>query len=129
MAEAYIVDAVRTAGGRRGGKLSGWHPADLGAVRDEARTARTFDDAGVDAIESRSLGAVRGHRQPRSGDGCRRQGVLVRIDGAHAETMLRGQPRGSCAEVAVSAAMMSKPRPSAAEQRPLSTEPDRGCVK
>ena len=31
MAEAYIVAAVRTAGGRRNGKLSGWHPADLGA--------------------------------------------------------------------------------------------------
>jgi acetyl-CoA C-acetyltransferase len=29
MADAYIVDAVRTAGGKRGGKLSGWHPADL----------------------------------------------------------------------------------------------------
>ena len=31
MAEAYIVAAVRTAGGRRGGRLSGWHPADLAA--------------------------------------------------------------------------------------------------
>src|SRR5690606_16370820 len=30
MAEAYIVEAVRTAGGRRGGKVAGWHPADLG---------------------------------------------------------------------------------------------------
>mmetsp|Transcript_56805 Transcript_56805/g.133397 ORF Transcript_56805/g.133397 Transcript_56805/m.133397 type:complete len:977 (-) Transcript_56805:111-3041(-) len=29
---AYIVEAVRTAGGRRGGRLSGWHPADLGAA-------------------------------------------------------------------------------------------------
>jgi acetyl-CoA C-acetyltransferase len=27
---AYIVAATRTAGGRKGGKLSGWHPADLG---------------------------------------------------------------------------------------------------
>jgi acetyl-CoA C-acetyltransferase len=31
MAEAYIVEAVRTAGGKRGGALAGWHPADLGA--------------------------------------------------------------------------------------------------
>ena len=31
MSEAYIVSAVRTAGGRRGGRLSGWHPADLAA--------------------------------------------------------------------------------------------------
>ncbi len=29
MPEAYIVTACRTAGGRRGGRLSGWHPADL----------------------------------------------------------------------------------------------------
>lgn len=29
---AYIVDAVRTAAGKRGGKLSKFHPADLGAV-------------------------------------------------------------------------------------------------
>ena len=31
MAEAYIVAAQRTAGGRRGGRLSGWHPVDLAA--------------------------------------------------------------------------------------------------
>jgi acetyl-CoA C-acetyltransferase len=31
MAEAYIVAAARTAGGRRGGKLAGWHPVDLAA--------------------------------------------------------------------------------------------------
>jgi acetyl-CoA C-acetyltransferase len=32
MAEAYIVAATRTAGGRKGGRLREWHPADLGAV-------------------------------------------------------------------------------------------------
>lgn len=32
MAEAFIVAARRTAGGRRNGRLSGWHPADLAAV-------------------------------------------------------------------------------------------------
>ena len=35
MAEAYIAAAVRSAdgkrGAKRGGKLSGWHPADLAA--------------------------------------------------------------------------------------------------
>ena len=31
MAEAYLVDAVRTPVGRRGGALAGIHPADLGA--------------------------------------------------------------------------------------------------
>jgi acetyl-CoA C-acetyltransferase len=32
MAEAYIVAAARTAGGRKGGRLREWHPADLGGV-------------------------------------------------------------------------------------------------
>ncbi|MFL1482483.1 acetyl-CoA C-acetyltransferase [Marinobacter sp. LN3S78] len=32
MAEAYIVAATRTAGGRRGGRLSGWHATDLAAA-------------------------------------------------------------------------------------------------
>ncbi|HLQ85705.1 MAG TPA: acetyl-CoA C-acetyltransferase [Salinisphaeraceae bacterium] len=36
MPEAYIVAAGRTAGGRRGGRMAGWHPADLaGAVIDD----------------------------------------------------------------------------------------------
>jgi acetyl-CoA C-acetyltransferase len=32
MTEAYIVAAVRTAGGRRNGRLASWHPVDLGAA-------------------------------------------------------------------------------------------------
>jgi acetyl-CoA C-acetyltransferase len=32
MAEAYIVAATRTAGGRKNGKLKDWHPGDLGGV-------------------------------------------------------------------------------------------------
>jgi len=31
MSEAYLVAATRTAGGRRGGRLAGWHPVDLAA--------------------------------------------------------------------------------------------------
>ena len=31
MPTAVIVDAVRTAGGKRHGKLSGWHSVDLAA--------------------------------------------------------------------------------------------------
>ena len=41
MAEAYIVAAVRTAGGRRGGRLAGWHPVDLGAKVLDAVVARS----------------------------------------------------------------------------------------
>jgi acetyl-CoA C-acetyltransferase len=32
MSQAYIVDALRTAGAQRAGALRAWHPADLGAV-------------------------------------------------------------------------------------------------
>ncbi len=32
MAEAYVIDAVRTAIGKRNGSLSGVHPVDLGAA-------------------------------------------------------------------------------------------------
>ena len=47
MAEAYIVEAVRTAGGRRGGALKDWHPADLGAVVLDALVERTDVDRAV----------------------------------------------------------------------------------
>lgn len=47
MAEAYIVDAVRTAGGRRDGRLSQVHPADLGAKAIDAILERTGIDPGV----------------------------------------------------------------------------------
>lgn len=51
MAEAYIVDAVRTAGGRRGGRLTGWHPADLGgAVLDALIDRNDFDPAAVEDV-------------------------------------------------------------------------------
>ncbi len=44
MAEAYIVEAIRTPGGRRKGALAGWHPADLGAEVLNALVARTGID-------------------------------------------------------------------------------------
>ena len=51
MAEAYIVDAVRTAGGKRGGKLSGWHPVDLAArVLDGVIDRNRLDPATVDDV-------------------------------------------------------------------------------
>jgi acetyl-CoA C-acetyltransferase len=33
MNEAYIVAALRTAGGKKGGRLKDWHPADLGGFQ------------------------------------------------------------------------------------------------
>jgi acetyl-CoA C-acetyltransferase len=51
MATAYIVDAVRTAGGRRGGKLVGWHPVDLAAATLDALVARSgIDGTKVDDV-------------------------------------------------------------------------------
>ncbi|WP_027527770.1 acetyl-CoA C-acetyltransferase [Bradyrhizobium sp. Ec3.3] len=51
MAEAYIVEAVRTAGGRRNGKLAGWHPANLAAETLNAVVDRSgLDPAAVDDV-------------------------------------------------------------------------------
>jgi acetyl-CoA C-acetyltransferase len=56
MAEAYIVAAVRTAGGKRGGKLAGWHPADLAAEVINALLERSGIDPA--AVEDVILGCV-----------------------------------------------------------------------
>ncbi|MGV1681645.1 acetyl-CoA C-acetyltransferase [Sphingopyxis sp. NJF-3] len=51
MATAYIVDAVRTAGGRRGGRLAGTHPVDLGAaVFDAIADRNDFDTSKIDDV-------------------------------------------------------------------------------
>ncbi|GGC57066.1 acetyl-CoA C-acetyltransferase [Chelatococcus reniformis] len=51
MAEAYIVAAARTAGGRKGGRLKDWHPADLGAAAIDALLDRTgIDPARIDDV-------------------------------------------------------------------------------
>ena len=36
MAEAYVIDAVRTPVGKRSGSLAGVHPIDLGGTRSAA---------------------------------------------------------------------------------------------
>ncbi|MBX9797024.1 acetyl-CoA C-acetyltransferase [Sphingomonas sp.] len=56
MPEAYIVDAVRTAGGKRGGKLAGWHPVDMAASVLDAIVARTGIDGG--AVDDVIMGCV-----------------------------------------------------------------------
>jgi acetyl-CoA acyltransferase len=51
MPNAVIVDAVRTPGGKRNGKLSGWHPADLAAETLKAIAERNdLDPALVDDV-------------------------------------------------------------------------------
>jgi|SRR5579859_1465032 len=56
MSQAYIVQAIRTAGGRRNGKLAGWHPADMAG---EVLNA-LVDRSGIDpnAIEDVIFGCV-----------------------------------------------------------------------
>lgn len=56
MNEAYIVAAARTAGGRRGGKLRDWHPADLAAQVLDALVARSGADPAL--IEDVIMGCV-----------------------------------------------------------------------
>ena len=51
MANAVIVDAVRTPGGKRGGKLKDWHPVDLAAeVLKELVKRNNLDPAAVDDV-------------------------------------------------------------------------------
>jgi|TARA_R100000322_G_scaffold14996_12_gene8941 acetyl-CoA C-acetyltransferase len=56
MAEAYIVAAARTAGGRKGGRLKDWHPADLGGKVIDELVKRTGADP--ELIEDVIVGCV-----------------------------------------------------------------------
>src|SRR3954470_142733 len=60
VAEAYLVEAVRSPVTRRGGGLSTVHPADLGAhVLTALMTRSGVDPAGVDAVIFGCGGTVR----------------------------------------------------------------------
>ena len=51
MPDAYIVDVVRTPGGKRNGSLSGWHPADLaGEVLSTLVARNDLDPALVEDV-------------------------------------------------------------------------------
>ncbi|MGH9211183.1 MAG: thiolase family protein [Acidimicrobiales bacterium] len=56
MPTAVIVDTIRTAGGKRNGKLSGWHPVDLAAECLTALAERNDLDPGV--VEDVIMGCV-----------------------------------------------------------------------
>src|SRR3954463_13802473 len=65
MPEAYIVDAVRTPVGRRGGGLSHVHPADLGAHTLTALLDRTgVDPAAIEDVIFGCLDTI----GPQAGD-------------------------------------------------------------
>ncbi|MBI1328633.1 MAG: acetyl-CoA C-acyltransferase [Alphaproteobacteria bacterium] len=56
MAEAYIVATARTAGGKKGGKVSGWHPVDLAAKVIDSLLDRTGADPAL--VEDVIMGCV-----------------------------------------------------------------------
>jgi acetyl-CoA acyltransferase len=56
MPNAVIIDAVRTAGGKRNGKLSGWHPSDLAGEVLKALAERNDLDPAL--IEDVIMGCV-----------------------------------------------------------------------
>jgi len=56
MSEAYIVAAARTAGGKKGGRLAGWHPVDLAAQVLDALVDRSKVDPAQ--IEDVIMGCV-----------------------------------------------------------------------
>lgn len=56
MNQAYIVAAARTAGGRRGGRLNGWHPADLAGHVLNALVDRSGADPAL--VEDVIMGCV-----------------------------------------------------------------------
>jgi acetyl-CoA C-acetyltransferase len=56
MAEAFIVAAARTAGGKRKGRVSGWHPADLGGAVLDALLDRSGADPQL--VEDVIMGCV-----------------------------------------------------------------------
>jgi len=59
MAEAFIVAAARTAGGRKGGRLSGWHPVDLAAQVLDALVDRSrIDPAAVEDVIMGCVGQI-----------------------------------------------------------------------
>ena len=65
MPEAYIVDAVRTPVGKRGGSLAPVHPADLGAITLNALMDRTgVDPAAVEDVVMGCLDTI----GPQAGD-------------------------------------------------------------
>lgn len=65
MAEAYIVDAVRTPVGKRGGSFSQTHPADMGAHAMKAVVERTGIDPA--AVEDVMFGCL-DNMGPQAGD-------------------------------------------------------------
>jgi len=61
ISQAYVIDAVRTAGGKRNGSLAGVHPIDLGALAFQGLIDRVgIDPAAIDDVIAGCVDAVGG---------------------------------------------------------------------
>ena len=59
MAEAYIVEALRTAGGKRDGALKDWHPVSMGGAVLDALVQRTgIEPAAIDDVIVGCVGQI-----------------------------------------------------------------------
>ena len=90
MTEAYIVDAVRTPVGKRGGALAGVHSADLGAHSIGALMRRTGVDPGAVAQRDRGLLQNAAEVVPAG----HREVAIVDRPGEHLDEHLAGARRG-----------------------------------
>ena len=90
MNEAYIVAALRTAGGKKGGRLKDWHPADLGGFMIDALLDRGPVDPQL--IEDAIFGCVNQVAEQAANIG--RQSVLPSIGWGIAATCERGSRGG-----------------------------------
>ena len=94
MPEAYIVEAVRTAVGKRNGSLAGVHPIDLGAGVFQGLFDRVdVDPAAVDDVIVGCVDAIGGQagHWPAGVAGGRRSGRGSR---RHRRPAMRLQPAG-----------------------------------
>ncbi len=103
MPEAYIVDAVRTPVGKKGGGLAAVHPADLGAHVIRALVERT--DLDPAAVEDVFFGCV-DQLGPQAGD-------IARLRGSPPATPRRCRaPRSTASAARRSKRCTSRPRRS-----------------
>src|ERR1700741_5479855 len=74
MPEAYVIDAVRTAVGKRNGALAGIHPVDLGALAWRGLFDRAdVDPAAIDDVIAGCVDAIGG----QAGNIARRSGLAA----------------------------------------------------
>ena len=139
MTTAVIVDAVRTAGGNRNGKLRGWHAVDLAAEPLKALVERNdLDPALVDDV---IMGCVMqvgeqaaqhrpqrraGRRVPRVGAGHHHRppvrvvpaGAALRRPGRDGRRLRRGHRRRRRAHDPHADGLVGRPRPRASPSGP-----------